>query len=129
MSQQVAMPVNTLPSGASIPALGQGTWHMAEDRALRRTEIAALRVGLDVDMKLIDTAEMYAEGATEELVGAAIVDRRDEVFLVSKVLPWHGTKHGTIAACEGSLRRLRTDHLDMYLLHWRGQVPLEENIA
>jgi diketogulonate reductase-like aldo/keto reductase len=102
---------------------------MAEDHARRRDEIAALRIGLDLGMTLIDTAEMYADGAAEELVGAAVLGRRDDAFLVSKVLPRHATRHGTIAACEGSLRRLRTDRLDMYLLHWRGSVPLEKTIA
>jgi diketogulonate reductase-like aldo/keto reductase len=119
----------TLPSGEAIPILGQGTWHMAEDPDSRQQEIAALRLGLDLDMTLIDTAEMYADGATELLVGEAIAGRRDEVFLVSKVLPHNATHQGTIAACQGSLSRLGTDHLDLYLLHWRGQVPLEETLA
>ncbi|WP_308201416.1 aldo/keto reductase [Sphaerisporangium perillae] len=118
-----------LPSGEAIPVLGQGTWHMAEDPALREQEIAALRLGLDLGMKLIDTAEMYADGATEVLVGEAIAGRRGEVFLVSKVLPQHATYHGTIAACEASLSRLGTDHLDLYLLHWRGHVPLAQTLA
>jgi diketogulonate reductase-like aldo/keto reductase len=118
-----------LPSGEPIPVLGQGTWHMAEDARRRQSEIAALRLGLDLGMTLIDTAEMYAGGGAEELVGEAIGDRRDEVFLVSKVLPQHATRDGTIAACERSLRRLGTDRLDMYLLHWRGRVPLEETLA
>jgi diketogulonate reductase-like aldo/keto reductase len=129
MTPHAAMPVNELPSGVSIPYLGQGTWHMAEDRTRRSTEIAALRQGLDVGMTLIDTAEMYADGAAEELVAAAIAGRRDEVFLVSKVLPRHATRDGTVKACEGSLRRLGTDHVDLYLLHWRGHVPLDETIA
>jgi diketogulonate reductase-like aldo/keto reductase len=97
---------------------------MAEDPRRRATEIAALRLGLDLGMTLIDTAEMYSEGAAEELVGKAIAGRRDEVFLVSKVLPHHATANGTIAACEASLRRLGTDRLDLYLLHWRGSLPL-----
>jgi diketogulonate reductase-like aldo/keto reductase len=118
-----------LPSGEPIPVLGQGTWRMAEDPRRRQSEIAALRLGLDLGMTLIDTAEMYAGGGAEELVGEAIGDRRDEVFLVSKVLPQHATRDGTIAACERSLRRLGTDRLDMYLLHWRGRVPLEETLA
>jgi diketogulonate reductase-like aldo/keto reductase len=129
MSQLSAMPAIELPAGTSIPVLGQGTWHMAEDRTRRRDEIASLKVGLDLGMTLIDTAEMYADGAAEELVGAAIAGRRDEVFLVSKVLPQHATRHGTIAACQGSLRRLATDRLDIYLLHWRGRIPLDETIA
>ncbi|MFL5627770.1 MAG: aldo/keto reductase [Ktedonobacteraceae bacterium] len=117
-----------LPSGVKIPVLGQGTWGMAEDARRRADEVAALRLGLDLGMTLIDTAEMYADGAAEELVGEAVAGRRDEVFLVSKVLPDHATRRGTIAACEGSLRRLRTDRLDLYLLHWRGYLPLEETI-
>lgn len=118
----------TLPAGKAIPVLGQGTWHMAEVRERRREEIAALRLGLDVGMTLVDTAEMYAEGDAERLVGEAIAGRRDEVFLVSKVLPFHATRRGTIDACEASLRRLRTDRLDMYLLHWRGSAPLWQTI-
>nr|WP_244422612.1 aldo/keto reductase [Ktedonobacter racemifer] len=108
--------------------LGQGTWGMAEDARHRDDEIAALRLGLDLGMILIDTAEMYADGAAEELVGEAIAGRRDEVFLVSKVLPEHATRGGTIAACEGSLMRLGTDYIDLYLLHWRGLVPLRETL-
>jgi diketogulonate reductase-like aldo/keto reductase len=111
-----------------VPVLGQGTWHIAEDPQRRADEIAALRLGLDLGMTLIDTAEMYADGATELLVGEAIAGRRDEVFLVSKVLPHHATVQGTIAACESSLRRLGTDHLDLYLLHWRGPVSLAQTL-
>jgi diketogulonate reductase-like aldo/keto reductase len=117
-----------LPSGEAIPALGQGTWHMAEDPACRSEELAALRLGLDLGMTLIDTAELYAQGRTEELVGEGLVGRRDEVFLVSKVQPRHATVRGTVAACEGSLRRLRTDRIDLYLLHWRGSIPLAETL-
>jgi diketogulonate reductase-like aldo/keto reductase len=119
----------TLPSGASVPVLGQGTWHMAEEPRLRDQEIAALRAGLDLGLTLIDTAEMYADGGAEELVSEAIAGRRKEVFLVSKVLPSHATRSGTVTACERSLRRLATDHLDLYLLHWRETVPLEETLA
>src|ERR1700687_6453172 len=104
-----AVPTTLLPSGAAVPVLGQGTWHMAEDRRLRDKEIGALRLGLDLGMTLIDTAEMYADGAAEELVGEAIAGRREEVFLVSRVLPSHATRGGTIAACERSLGRLGTD--------------------
>ena len=118
----------TLPSGDQIPVLGQGTWRLAEIRARRNSEIAALRQGLDLGMNLIDTAEMYADGAAEELVSEAIAGRRDEVFLASKVLPHHATREGTEAACKGSLRRLNTDRIDLYLLHWRGPVPLTETL-
>jgi diketogulonate reductase-like aldo/keto reductase len=117
-----------LPCGVPVPVLGQGTWGMAELRGRRAGEIAALRLGLDLGLRLIDTAEMYGDGAAEELVAEAIAGRRDEVFLVSKVLPQHATRQGTIAACEGSLRRLATDRIDLYLLHWRGQVPLAETV-
>jgi diketogulonate reductase-like aldo/keto reductase len=109
--------------------LGQGTWHFAEDGARRDQEIAALRRGLDLGMSVIDTAEMYADGAAEELVGEAIHDRRDETFVVSKVLPQHASRDGVLAACERSLRRLGTDRLDLYLLHWRGTIPLEETVS
>jgi diketogulonate reductase-like aldo/keto reductase len=112
---------------ADIPAIGQGTWEL--DRKDRATVLAALRRGLDLGMTHIDTAEMYGSGTAEELVGAAIEGRRDEVFLVSKVLPGNASRRGTIAACERSLARLRTDYLDCYLLHWRGEHPLEETIA
>jgi diketogulonate reductase-like aldo/keto reductase len=117
-----------LPAGETIPVLGQGSWHMAEVRERRAQEIAALRLGLDLGMNLIDTAEMYAEGDAERLVGEAIAGRRDEVFLVSKVLPANATRRGTIDACEASLRRLKTDRLDLYLLHWRGSAPLLQTI-
>jgi diketogulonate reductase-like aldo/keto reductase len=117
-----------LPSGEEIPALGQGTWGWAEDASRREDELAALRLGLDLGMTLVDTAEMYADGAAEELVGEGISGRRDEAFLVSKVLPSNATRRGTIEACERSLGRLGTDRLDLYLLHWRGGVPLEETL-
>jgi diketogulonate reductase-like aldo/keto reductase len=123
------VPALRLPSGDSIPAMGMGTWHMAENRARRTQEISALRLGIDIGLTLIDTAEMYADGQTELLVGEAIEGRRDDVFLVSKVLPSHATYQGTINACRESLRRLGTDRLDMYLLHWRGQVPLAETVG
>lgn len=122
------VPTVPLPSGEAIPVMGLGTWHMAENRARRRTEIDALRLGLDVGLRLIDTAEMYADGAAEVLVGEAIAGRREDVFLVSKVLPSHATYAGTVKACRDSLKRLDTDRLDLYLLHWRGQVPLEETV-
>jgi diketogulonate reductase-like aldo/keto reductase len=101
---------------------------LGENPQHRKNETAALRVGLDLGMTLIDTAEMYGNGAAEKLVGEAIAGRRQEVFLVSKVLPQHATARGTIAACEGSLRRLNTDVIDLYLLHWRGSEPLSETL-
>ena len=110
------------------PPLGMGTWHMAEAASRRTPEIASLRLGLDLGLSLIDTAEMYADGAAETLVGEAIVGRRDDVFLVSKVVPSHATRRGTVAACEASLRRLHTDRLDLYLLHWPGSIPLEQTL-
>jgi diketogulonate reductase-like aldo/keto reductase len=119
-----AVRTTQLPSGAVVPVLGQGTWYLSEGRRSRSEEIAALRLGLDLGMGLIDTAEMYGNGAAEELVGEAIAGRRDEVFLVSKVLPGNATRSGTVAACERSPLRLRTDQLDLYLLHWRGAIPL-----
>jgi len=122
------MPTITLPGGDEIPVLGQGTWHFAEIAARRDSEIAALRRGLDLGMNVIDTAEMYADGDAEKLVGEAIAGRRDQVFLVSKVLPHHATRDGTAAACRDSLRRLNTDRIDLYLLHWRGPVPLAETV-
>ena len=110
-----------------VAAIGQGTWHI--ETAERRSAIAALRRGLDLGMTHIDTAEMYGSGDAEEVVAEAILGRRDEVFLVSKVLPQHASRDGTVAACENSLARLKTDRLDCYLLHWRGSHPLEETIA
>jgi len=123
-----AVPLVKLPSGDQIPALGQGTWFMGDDGQRRKEEIDALRLGIDLGMGLIDTAEMYGNGASEELVGEAIAGRRDEVFLVSKVLPSNAAKTDVIAACEKSLRRLGTDQLDLYLLHWRSRTPLSETL-
>jgi diketogulonate reductase-like aldo/keto reductase len=117
-----------LPAGEEVPALGQGTWKMAEDRARRADELAALRLGIELGMTLIDTAEMYGEGKTEELVGEAIVGLRDRVFLVSKVYPHNASRVGVAQACERSLRRLKTDRLDLYLLHWPGSVPIAETV-
>jgi diketogulonate reductase-like aldo/keto reductase len=128
MSVITATHTTTLPSGEMIPVLGQGTWHMAEDPRRRADEIAALRLGIDLGMTLIDTAEMYADGGAEELVGQAIEGRREEVFLVSKVLPHHATRRGTIEACDRSLMRLDVETIDLYLLHWRGTIPLEETL-
>ncbi|WP_343619860.1 aldo/keto reductase [Ralstonia sp.] len=118
----------TLPNGERVPALGMGTWNMGDDRATRAEEIATLRLGLDLGLHLIDTAEMYGEGLSESLIGEAIAGRRDEVFLVSKVYPHNASRRGIAAACERSLRRLGTDRLDLYLLHWRGDVPFEETL-
>ncbi|TBW41406.1 aldo/keto reductase [Siculibacillus lacustris] len=118
----------TLPDGTAVPALGMGTWMMGEARGARAEELATLRRGLELGLTLIDTAEMYGEGASERLVGEAIAGRRDEVFLVSKVYPHNATRARTIAACERSLTRLGTDRLDLYLLHWRGSVPFAETI-
>src|SRR5262245_24160965 len=117
-----------LPSGRFILVLGQGTWGMGEDPTQRSAEIAALRLGLDLGLSLIDTAEMYGEGGAEEVVGQAIASRRDEVFLVSKIHPHHAARRGAIEACGHSLLRLKTDYLDLYLLHWRGAVPLIETL-
>jgi len=118
----------SIPSGEAIPVLGQGTWHVGENPRQRAEEIAALRLGIELGMSLIDTAEMYANGHAEELVGEAIEGRRDEVFLVSKVLPQHATLRGTIEACDRSLMRLGVDEIDLYLLHWRGAVPLGDTV-
>jgi diketogulonate reductase-like aldo/keto reductase len=118
----------SLPSGAKIPVLGLGTWKMGQDRASRAREVASLQLGLDLGMTLIDTAEMYADGVAEEITAEAIQGRRDDVFLVSKVLPQNASKAGTIAACERSLKRLKTDRIDLYLLHWRGGVPLAQTL-
>ncbi|MDV3002469.1 MAG: 2,5-diketo-D-gluconic acid reductase B (plasmid) [Chroococcopsis gigantea SAG 12.99] len=117
-----------LPSGQTIPVLGMGTWRMGENQNARNAEIAALRHGLDLGLSLIDTAEMYGEGGAEEVIAEAIAGRRPEVFLVSKVYPHNASKQGVIAACERSLKRLKTDYLDLYLLHWRGSVPLAETL-
>ena len=118
-----------LPSGEMVPALGQGTWHVGDSRATRAEEIATLREGLDLGLRLIDTAEMYGEGAAEELVGEALAGRRDEAFVVSKVYPHNASRPGLVAACERSLKRLGTDRIDLYLLHWRGNVPFADTIA
>ncbi|MEV6085851.1 aldo/keto reductase [Streptomyces parvulus] len=117
-----------LPGGVAVTALGQGTWGMGENPGRRAAEVSALRAGLDLGMTLVDTAEMYGDGAAEEVVAEAVAGRRDEVFLVSKVLPSHADARGVAEACRASLRRLRTDRIDLYLLHWRGAVPLEETV-
>ena len=124
-----ALPTVKLPSGESVPQLGQGTWHMGESGRARKEEIAAVRLGLDFGMTLIDTAEMYGNGGAEEVVAEAVAGRREECFIVSKVLPENATRAGTIAACGRSLKRLKTDRIDLYLLHWRGSPKLEETLA
>ncbi|HEY4211307.1 MAG TPA: aldo/keto reductase [Steroidobacteraceae bacterium] len=118
-----------LPSGEEIPLLGQGTWYFGEQSTQRAGEIAALRLGLDLGLTLIDTAEMYADGGAEEVVGEAIRGRREEVFLVSKVLPHNASLRGTLAACEHSLQRMGTDRIDLYLLHWPGSHPLQDTLT
>jgi len=119
----LAMKTIALPSGERVPAFGMGTWHMESAH-----DAAALMLGLDLGVRLIDTAEMYGEGRAEELVGEAIAGRRDEVFVVSKVYPHNASRKSVAAACERSLRRLKTDRIDLYLLHWRGNVPLAETV-
>jgi len=123
-----AMKTVALSSGERVPALGQGCWYMGENRAARAQEIATLRLGLDLGITLVDAAEMYGEGKAEELIGEAIAGRRDEAFLVTKVYPHNATRKGVLAACERSLKRLRTDRIDLYLLHWRGSVPFAETM-
>jgi aldehyde reductase len=118
----------TLPCGESVPALGQGTWNIGDDARLRAQEVATIRRGLDLGLTLIDTAEMYGDGRSERLVGEAIAGRRDEVFLVSKVYPHNASARAMRRSCEASLRRLRVDTIDLYLLHWPGDVPLAETV-
>ena len=122
------VPTVALPDGTQVPALGLGTWMMGEHRARARREVAALTSGLDLGLTLIDTAEMYAEGGAEKIVAQAIETRRDRVFVVGKVYPHNAGRKSAISACERSLARLRTDHLDLYLLHWRGTIPLAETV-
>lgn len=119
----------TLLNGITMPTLGQGTWFMGESRAERKSEIAALQHGIALGLNLIDTAEMYGNGGAEDVVGEAIAGRRDQVFLVSKILPSNASKNGTVVACERSMKRMKTDYLDLYLLHWPGSHPLEETFA
>ncbi len=123
-----AIPTLKLPDGKTVVTLGQGTWGMGENASKRKQEVAALRLGLELGMSLIDTAEMYASGTAEEIVGEAFAGRRDDVFIVSKVLPENATRRGTITACERSLKRLNTDRIDLYLLHWRGRPPLAQTL-
>jgi len=122
------MRTTTLPDGEAVPILGLGTWRMGEDKGRFADEVAALRLGLDLGVTLIDTAEMYGSGGSERVVGEAVESRRDEVFIVSKVLPSNASRRGTAAACERSLKNLSTDRIDLYLLHWMGSVPLTETV-
>ncbi len=116
------------PGGGEVPVIGQGTWHMGETAANRTREVAALRHGVELGLTLIDTAEMYADGRAEQVVGEAMAGLRDRVFLVSKVYPHNATRSGVVAACERSLRRLQATRIDLYLLHWRGDVDLFETV-
>lgn len=124
-----ALPIVTLPGGESVPAFGLGTWHMGEDRRRAAEEAAAVRLGIDLGLTLIDTAEMYGSGRAEEIVAEASRGIRDRLFIVSKVLPYNASQRGVIEACERSLKRLKTDCIDLYLLHWRGSVPLADTLA
>jgi len=122
------IPTTTLPSGEAIPRLGLGTWRMGEHAGRRAAEAAAIRLGVELGLTLIDTAEMYGEGGAEEVIAQAVAAQRDRLFIVSKVYPHNATRRGTVEACERSLRRLKTDRIDLYLLHWRGSVPLAETV-
>src|SRR6267378_3849342 len=120
----------TFPGGGeTVPVLGQGTWRMGESASKRKGKVAALRTGIELGMTLIDTAEMYASGGAERVVGEAIAGRRDQVFVVTKFYPQNATREGMAAACDRSLRRLDVEQIDLYLLHWRGDVPLKETLA
>ena len=123
-----AIPTTKLPGGEAVPIFGLGTWRMGESRGRAKDEVAALRAGLELGVTLIDTAEMYGNGGAERIVAEAIGDRRDQVFIVSKVLPSNASRRATITACERSLRNLSTDRIDLYLLHWRGGAPLHETV-
>src|SRR5690348_39255 len=118
-----------LPDGTEVPALGLGTWHMGESSRAAKDEAAAIKLGIELGMTLIDTAEMYGNGGAEEVIAEAIAGQRDKLFIVSKVYPHNASRTGVPAACERSLKRLRTDHIDLYLLHWRGSHPLPETVA
>jgi len=119
----------TFPGGETVPVLGQGTWRMGENASKRKGEVAALRTGIELGMTLIDTAEMYADGGAERVVGEAIAGRRDQVFVVTKFYPQNATRERMAAACDRSLRRLDVEQIDLYLVHWRGDVPLKETLA
>jgi len=123
------IPALQLVNGTTMPVLGLGTWHMGERHRERWREIEALKLGIELGMSLIDTAEMYGDGGAEEVVAQAIAGQRDKVFLVSKVYPHNASRRGTMIACDNSLAHLATDHLDLYLLHWRGNIPLAETVA
>jgi diketogulonate reductase-like aldo/keto reductase len=123
-----ALPQVTLPGGETVPALGQGTWHMGENARVAKDEAASVRLGIELGLTLVDTAEMYGSGRAEEIVREAAQGLRDRLFIVSKVYPHNATTAGVIAACERSLKRLGTDRIDLYLLHWRGSVPLGETV-
>ncbi|MCE8016052.1 aldo/keto reductase [Halomonas sp. MCCC 1A17488] len=127
-SPHVTLTATVSEAAIRLPAIGQGTWYMGEGLAPRRDEVRALQHGLELGLTLIDTAEMYADGGAEEVVGEALAGRRDQAFLVSKVYPWNAGRDSAIAACERSLTRLGTDRLDLYLLHWPGDIPLEETL-
>ena len=118
----------TFPNGSIVPALGQGTWGMGEGISPADIEADSLRAGLDLGLKLIDTAEMYGNGGSERVVGKALAGRRDDAFVVSKVLPSHASRKGTIEACERSLKNLKIEKIDLYLLHWQSSVPLSETV-
>ena len=123
------IPTTRLPSGEAMPVFGLGTWRMGEDARRRKDEVAALRLGIELGVTLIDTAEMYGSGVAEEIVAEAVGSRRDQMFIVSKVLPSNASRSRTIAACERSLKRLATDRIDLYLLHWRDSTPLDETVG
>src|SRR3954451_926677 len=123
-----SLPQVTLPNGERVPAFGQGTWHMGDDRRRAAKEVAALKLGIDLGMTLSDTAEMYGSGGAEEVVARAADGLRDSLFIVSKVYPHNASRAGVVAACERSLKRLATDRIDLYLLHWRGSIPLAETL-
>ncbi len=123
-----AIPTAVLPTGEKVAALGLGTWTMGDSARRRKEEIASLRLGFDLGMTLVDTAEMYASGGAEEMVGEAIAGRRDEIFIVTKVMPQNASRRGTINACEKSLKRMKIEAIDLYLLHWPGSVPFSETL-
>src|ERR1700731_4236872 len=127
-SMTAVLPTVTLPGGERVPALGQGTWHLGEDRRRVADEAAAVRLGIDLGMRLIDPAEMYGGGGAEEMVARAAEAVRDDLFIVSKVYPHNASRAGVVAACERSLQRLRTDRIDLYMLHWRGSIPFAETL-